>query len=190
MVMVIIRFIVGIGLLILALLGSIGCIKWLGSTSSSTGMALSLVAGAGATILFHVLVDSLIARHAMSGKADELIHTSKYRMENKRLLSNGLIVTSGVIIGLAKGRSTGSVRLDTIFLAAGIIFGFINLSVHGGAVDDEVDRKVSKKTPEASDETIEETFKMIYVKQYHDKIANVLLNLQFLALILGIAALT
>lgn len=197
MLLITIRFIAGAGLLTIAGLGCAGRIPWLASSDPSRAHTLPLIAMAGAGLLFHLFIDLLISWHARSysesPRPSRIIEIPKYRMENKRQLSSALIVTSGVIIGLAKARSGETVRLDTILLAAGIIFGFINLSVHGGAADEEVDWKYTH-TPSTDSEpntdiASEKTYKWIYVKRFHDGISTFLLNLQFLALILGVAAL-
>jgi hypothetical protein len=198
MLLIIIRFIAGAGLLTIAGLGFAGRIPWLASSDPSRAHTLPLIALAGAGLIFHLFIDSLISWHAKwprskCSRSYEILEIPKYRMENKRQLSSALIVTSGVIIGLAKARSGDTVRLDTILLAAGIIFGFINLSVHGGATDEEVDWKYTRTPPTESepdtDIASEKTYKWIYVKRFHDGISTFLLNLQFLALILGVAAL-
>jgi hypothetical protein len=176
-----IRFIIGIALLLMALVSHFGWLS-LASFNTQQGIAWKLLAGAGAAVLFHAIVDAVIGLHAKC-PSGETVRVPKYRMENKRLLSNGLIVTSGVIIGLAKNRG-GAFGLDTVFLAAGIVFGFVNLSVHGGAVHDELDEKTSSTTGQP-----ETTLKFAVVEEFHDQVSTILLNVQFLALILGIASL-
>lgn len=188
----ILRYLVGAILLFIVAAEYSGSVNLPGTSSEAKSTTLKLMFGASVSILLHVVVDSMIEKRAKSGGASNIILIPKYRMENKRLLANALIVTSGVILGLAKSRTGGPVRLDTALLAMGIIFGFINLSVHGGAVDEEVDMKC---TPKASAEgcpegTAEETVKYVRVKEFHDGVSTLFLNLQYLALILGIAALS
>ena len=144
---------------------------------------MALLLGTAAAILFHSSIDLIISTYA-SCHAPSLIEVPKYRMENKRLLSSSLIVTSGVIIGLTKTR-TPVLQLDTALLAAGILFGFINLSVHGGSVHDEMD----KKSVATDENHKEQTIKVTMVEEFHDKISTILLNAQILMLIIGIISL-
>jgi hypothetical protein len=141
---------------------------------------------AGAAITLHVTIDSLILLLGMSRKTAEVIHIPPFRMENKRLLSDALIVTSGVIVGLNIARDPGLPQLGNIMLVIGMILGFINLSVLGGSVHEELSIEVS--TPPGSGGDPKTTKEVVVVDDLHHAISTWLLNAQFISLIIGVAA--
>jgi hypothetical protein len=181
-VVLIIRFIIAFALMLIAIFGYVGLPGTNVAAHSISTRTIALLLGMAAAILLYSFIDLIIGVHA-SWYPPKLIPIPKYRMENKRLLSSSLIVTSGVIIGLTKTRSP-LLQLDTALLAAGILFGFINLSVHGGSVHEEIDKKRT-----TSDKRREQTIKLTMVEEFHDKISTSLLNAQILMLIIGIISL-
>lgn len=136
----------------------------------------------------HAAIDWIIYNHAQHPERNKLTPVPKYRMENKRLLSSSLIVASGVIIGLTK-KSEQIIQLDTVLLAAGILIGFINLSVHGGSAHDEIDEKSSQESEVEPNKSVDKTVKLIMVEEFHDRISTCLLNLQIMLLLIGIVSL-
>lgn len=186
--MLLLRFIVGLVLIVIAIFSYTGLRCFRLPAQSLSTRTVWLLVGAAAVLLIHAAIDLIIYNHAKDSSRIKLLAIPKYRMENKRLLSSSLIVASGVIIGLTK--KTGEIiQLDTALLAAAMLIGFINLSVHGGSVDEEIDQKSSETLQEDSSRVVDSTVKLVRVKKFHDEISTWLLNLQIILLIIGIIAL-
>jgi hypothetical protein len=163
------RILLGLALLILSLPFNL-----FPAFNLDTVWPITLASGLG--ILFHVLVDLTIGGLSNTELGKETEKLTAFRMETERDLTNGLIVASGVVIGLVAKGSGGMAQAGIVFLAIGIIVGFISLSVLGGSVETEQGGPGGLSNGEG-----------LKVKVLHHTIFMIFLNLQFVAFIIGIA---
>jgi hypothetical protein len=122
------RIVLGLGLLVLSMPFNL-----FPAFRLDTVWPITMAAGLG--ILFHVLVDLSIVSVSNTELAQETQKLTAFRMETERDLTNGLIIASGVVIGLVAKGSGGIAEHGVLFLTIGILIGFISLSVLGGSVE-------------------------------------------------------
>ncbi len=134
---------------------------------------------AGIAVLLHFLVDIAIvlaARYSL-WEVDKSTPIAKTDYDSTRFTINILVVTSGVLMGLIKDSNNPAMPVAMISLGLGILLGIINITiVTGGTVEDYTETKHKK------------TINMIALINLHSNISQVLFNLQFIALFVGIAA--
>jgi hypothetical protein len=93
-------------------------------------------------------------------------------------LNNILIATSGVIITIL-GRLSGSQLLPMLAFGAVILLGILNANLLTGAIQTQYSQEITASPPG------KKSFDIVQLHPLHTTLAGLILNMQFIAFILG-----
>jgi hypothetical protein len=134
---------------------------------------------AGIAIGSHMVIDEFVAVSVMHKRfdSDKSVQYPKGYFEGVRLISDLLVVASGVILGLIKDATFSGKGLAITSLGLGILVGIIHFNILAGSL-------VSDYTVETDDKVTS----YVELNMFHDNLSSLLLNLQFMTFLVGLAA--
>jgi hypothetical protein len=134
---------------------------------------------AGLAIGTHLAIDEFVAVSVMRKifDSDKSVEYPKSYFDGVRFISESLVVASGVILGLIKDASFAGKSLPIASLGLGILIGIIHINILAGSL-------VSEYTVEKDDKVTSH----VELNMFLDNLSSLLLNLQFMTFLIGLAA--
>jgi hypothetical protein len=134
---------------------------------------------AGLAVGAHMIIDEFVAVSVTRKRfdSDKSVQYPKSYFESVRIISDLLVVASGVILGLIKDADFPGKGLAIASLGLGILIGITHFNILAGSL--------------VSEYTVEEDSKVtsyVELNMFHDNLSSLFLNLQFMTFLVGLAA--